>query len=163
MARHAVVDLAQATGTAPRAPDPERLPPEDFRSLRSHLIDNGVRLKEGAMAETALGALRGLYEAFVSSLAARLPLTLPPRRGARVPGRRDRRESRGSRGTTWATTPSSERTAGPRPLLPLRGVPLDPGDDDAIDGRPHHGAAELKARLTHDLASDVGNIPRDDP
>jgi hypothetical protein len=78
MARHAVVDLAQATGTAPRAPDPDRLPPEDFRSLRSHLIDNGVRLKEGAMAETALVAFRDLYEPFVASLATRLHLTLPP-------------------------------------------------------------------------------------
>ena len=78
MARHAVVDLAQATGIAPRAPDPDRLPPEDFRSLRSHLIENGVALKEGAMAETALVAFRGLYEPFVASLAARLHLTLPP-------------------------------------------------------------------------------------
>src|SRR5215470_4137269 len=78
MARNAVVDLAQATGTAPCTPDPERLPPEDFRSLQSLLIRNGVRLKEGAMAETALVAFRGLYEPFVASLAARLHLTLPP-------------------------------------------------------------------------------------
>src|SRR5215813_14682068 len=86
-----------------------------------------------------------------------------PTTGARAPGRRDRRESPGSRGTTWATTPSSERTAGAPPLLPLRGIPGDVGDDDAIDGRPQYGAAELKARLAHDLAGDVGNIPRDYP
>src|SRR5712692_9807783 len=37
MARHAVVDLAQAAHIAPERPDPDRLPPEDFQSLRSHL------------------------------------------------------------------------------------------------------------------------------
>jgi Ion channel len=78
MARHAVVDLAQATGIAPRAPNPDRLPPEDFQSLRSHLAQHGVRLKEGAMAETTLAALRGLYEPYVARMAARLHLTLPP-------------------------------------------------------------------------------------
>jgi hypothetical protein len=78
MARHAVVDLAQATGIAPRAPDPDRLPPEDFRSLRSHLIQHGVMLKDGTMAETTLAALRGLYEPYVARMAARLHLTLPP-------------------------------------------------------------------------------------
>ena len=78
MARHAVVDLAQASGVAPRAPDPDRLPPESFRSLRSHLAQHGVRLKEGAVAETTRAALRGLYEPYVASMASRLRLTLPP-------------------------------------------------------------------------------------
>jgi hypothetical protein len=78
MARHAVVDLAQAIGTSPRAADPDRLPPEDFRSLRAHLVRNGVMLKDGQMAETALVAFRDLYEPYVVSMAARLTLTLPP-------------------------------------------------------------------------------------
>jgi Ion channel len=78
MARHAVVDLAQASGVAPRAPSPDRLPPEDLRSLRSHLAQHGVALKDGPMADTTLATLRGLYEPFVSSMAARLRLTLPP-------------------------------------------------------------------------------------
>jgi ion channel len=78
MARHAVVDLAQAAGIAPERPDPDRLPPEDFQSLRSHLAQHGVILKEGAMAETTLAALRALYEPYVARLAARLRLTLPP-------------------------------------------------------------------------------------
>ncbi len=78
MARHAVVDLAQAAGIAPRAPDPDRLPPEDFRALRSHLIQHGVMLKDGPMAETTLAALRGLYEPYVARIAARLHLILPP-------------------------------------------------------------------------------------
>jgi len=78
MARHAVVDLAQASGVAPRAPSPDRLPPDDFRSLRSHLVEHGVILKDGAMAETTLATLRGLYEPYVASMAVRLRLTLPP-------------------------------------------------------------------------------------
>ena len=78
MARHAVVDLAQATGIAPRAPDPDRLPPEDFRSLRSHLAQHGVMVKDGAMAETTLAALRGLYEPYVARMAVRFHLALPP-------------------------------------------------------------------------------------
>ena len=81
MARHAVVDLAQAAHIAPERPDPDRLPPEDFQSLRSHLAQGGVILKEGAMAETTLAALRALYEPYVARLAARLRLTLPPWRG----------------------------------------------------------------------------------
>jgi hypothetical protein len=78
MARHAVVDLAQASGVAPRAPSPDRLPPEDLRSLRAHLAQHGVALKDGAMADTTLATLRSLYEPFVASMAARLLLTLPP-------------------------------------------------------------------------------------
>jgi len=78
MARHAVVDLSQATGVRPLPPDPDRLPPEDFRSLVSHLAQNGVNLKEAAMAESTLASLRALYEPYVTSLAARLRLTLPP-------------------------------------------------------------------------------------
>jgi hypothetical protein len=78
MARHAVVDLAQASGVAPRAPSPDRLPPEDLRSLRSHLAQHGVALTDGPMADTTLATLRGLYEPFVASMAARLRLTLPP-------------------------------------------------------------------------------------
>jgi Ion channel len=78
MARHAVVDLSQATGVQPRPPDPDRLPPEDFHSLRSHLAQNGVILKEGALTETTLASLRALYEPYVARLAERLRLTLPP-------------------------------------------------------------------------------------
>ncbi len=78
MARHAVVDLSQATGVRPQPPDPDRLPPEDFHSLRSHLAQNGVNLKEGALTETTLASLRALYEPYVARLAERLRLTLPP-------------------------------------------------------------------------------------
>jgi hypothetical protein len=78
MARHAVVDLSQATGVEPQPPDPDRLPPEDFRSLVSHLAQNGVKLKDVAMAESTLASLRALYEPYVAAMAVRLRLTLPP-------------------------------------------------------------------------------------
>lgn len=102
MARHAVVDLSQATGTRPRSPGPERLPPEDFRSLSSHLAQNGVILKEGALAESTLASLRALYEPYVTGLAARLRLTLPPWR-APADERDDWRTSAWESGASGAT------------------------------------------------------------
>jgi ion channel len=78
MARHTVVDLAQVMGTPPRAPDPDRMPPEDFRSLRTSLALEGVTLKEGPVAERTLATLRAMYEPYVASLAARLCVALPP-------------------------------------------------------------------------------------
>ena len=78
MARHAVVDISQASHAKPRLPDPDRLPPEDFRSLVSHLAQNNVKLKDAAMAESTLSSLRALYEPYVAAMAARLRLTLPP-------------------------------------------------------------------------------------
>jgi len=78
MARHAVVDISQAAHANPRSPDPDRLPPEDFRSLVSHLAQNNVKLKDAAMAESTLSSLRALYEPYVAAMAARLRLTLPP-------------------------------------------------------------------------------------
>ena len=100
MARHAVVDISQASGVQPQPPDPERLPPEDFRSLVSHLAQNGVNLKEAAMAESTLASLRALYEPYVTSLAARLRLTLPP---WRAPA--DERD-------VWRTSAWDSRTSG---------------------------------------------------
>src|SRR5256712_12725442 len=73
MARHAVVDLAMVTGARPSAPDPDRLAPEDFHSLRASLAQDGVVLKDGAVAERAPGPPPGLYEPSVTGLGA------PPR------------------------------------------------------------------------------------
>jgi hypothetical protein len=115
MARHAVVDLAQAAGIAPQPPDPDRLPPEDFQSLRSHLALHGVILKEGAMAETTLAALRALYEPYVARLAARLRLNLPPWRspGGEADNWRTSAWETGASGTTGL----SRRDLGDHPHL----------------------------------------------
>jgi hypothetical protein len=82
MARHAVVDLAMVTGVRPCAPDPDRLAPEDFHSLRASLAQDGVVLKEGAVAERTLASLRAMYEPYVMALAQRLRLALPAWRAA---------------------------------------------------------------------------------
>jgi len=82
MARHAVVDLAMVTHVPPRAPDPDRLPPEDFHSLRASLAQDRVVLKDGAVAERMLASLRAMYEPYVTGLARRLRLTLPAWRAA---------------------------------------------------------------------------------
>jgi hypothetical protein len=100
MARHAVVDISQATHAKPRSPDPDRLPPEDFRSLVSHLAQNNVKLKDAAMAESTLSSLRALYEPYVTAMAARLRLTLPPWRAPE-----DERDA-------WRTSKWDSRTSG---------------------------------------------------
>ena len=78
MARHAAVDLAQATGMSPKPCDPDRLPPEDMAALRASLASAGVALAEGPVAESTLRSLRGMYEPYVAGLADRLCLVLPP-------------------------------------------------------------------------------------
>ena len=115
MARHAVVDLSQATGVRPEPPDPDRLPPEDFRSLVSHLARNGVTLKEASMAESTLGSLRALYEPYVAALAARLRLTLPPWRAPQ--DERDAWRTSAWDNRTSGTTGISRRDLGDHPQL----------------------------------------------
>jgi Ion channel len=100
MARHAVVDISQAAHAKPRSPDPDRLPPEDFRSLVSHLAQNNVKLKDAAMAESTLSSLRALYEPYVATMATRLRLTLPPWRAPE-----DERDA-------WRTSKWDGRTSG---------------------------------------------------
>jgi hypothetical protein len=78
IARHAVVDLAQVFGAAPRPPETERLAAEDWAVLGqvagltlSDAPNPGVTFHE-------LSRLRGIYEPYVTALAARLRLSLPP-------------------------------------------------------------------------------------
>ena len=116
MARHAVVDLAQASGVAPRAPSPDRLPPDDLRSLRS--LPGSTRRRPERRPHgrhhpghpaRPLRALRGA--------AWPRGCVSPCRRGARrrtrsiagapAPGNRERRESPGCRGRTWEIIRSS--------------------------------------------------------
>jgi hypothetical protein len=78
IARHALVDLAETFRTPPDSPQPDRLPPESLKQLRSALADAGVRLREGADADQKLAELRGLYEPFVNALAKHLLIPIPP-------------------------------------------------------------------------------------
>jgi hypothetical protein len=78
MARHAVVDLAQVFGTAPREQEHERLPADESARLHAALTAAGLRLREGGAADQELGELRRMYEPYVRSLAKYLMVTLPP-------------------------------------------------------------------------------------
>jgi hypothetical protein len=77
MARHAVVDLAQVLGTTPTA-GVNRLSSSDFAHLQDVLAASGIHVKEGTATEQKLADLRKTYEPFVSALAARIQVSLPP-------------------------------------------------------------------------------------
>lgn len=72
MGRHSLVDLAQILNTAPRAPEPDRLPPGDCARLREMLAGAG-----GALDEAKLAELRRMYEPYVRALASYLRLSVP--------------------------------------------------------------------------------------
>jgi hypothetical protein len=77
MARHAVVDLAQVLGTPPK-PGVSRLSSSDFAHLQDLLAASGIHLKEGMATEQKLAEFRETYEPFVSALATRIQVVLPP-------------------------------------------------------------------------------------
>jgi len=77
MARHAVVDLAQVLGTPPTS-GVTRLSSSDFVRLQDVLAASGIHLKEGTATEQKLAEFRETYEPFVSALATRIQVSLPP-------------------------------------------------------------------------------------
>jgi hypothetical protein len=77
MARHAVVDLAQVLDTSPTS-GVNRLSSTEFAQLQDMLADAGIRLHEGMATEQKLAELREAYEPFVSALANRMLVSLPP-------------------------------------------------------------------------------------
>lgn len=78
IARHAVVDLCQVFGAAPRPLDTDRLPPETMQKLRSKLALHGTILTATPEAEQKLLELRRMYEPYVHALAIHLRQSLPP-------------------------------------------------------------------------------------
>jgi Ion channel len=72
MARHTVVDLAQIVNAPPRAPQPDRLPPEALQELKSVLSAAGIAPTDPAAFDGKLARLRRMYEPYVFALAARL-------------------------------------------------------------------------------------------
>ena len=78
MARHAAADLSYILSTRPQSCAPERLSAADLTQLRAVLAQAGVPLRQGPAAETMLAHLRQMYEPFVSALADRLLMPLPP-------------------------------------------------------------------------------------
>ncbi len=76
MARHAVVDLSQIFGIAPKHQGNDRLSEGEFHRLISILASHGIQVDE-ATARNRLQKLRPMYEPYVQSLSAHLYMTLP--------------------------------------------------------------------------------------
>jgi hypothetical protein len=77
MARHAVVDLSQVLDISLKTAA-DRLPAAEFTRLQAMLARAGLHVREGIAAERELAALRATYEPFVSALAERVLVSLPP-------------------------------------------------------------------------------------
>jgi hypothetical protein len=77
MARHAVIDLAQILGISPPTAV-NRLSSAEFTQLQDILMTAGLRLQESQTSEQKLSELRATYEPFVSALAERIQVSLPP-------------------------------------------------------------------------------------
>jgi hypothetical protein len=103
MARHAAADLSHILGTRPPSSDPGRLSAADLAQLRALLAAAGVPLQEGAEADKALTHLRQMYEPFVSALADRLLMPLPP--WLPTPGARDVWKVTAWGPEAWSVTP----------------------------------------------------------
>jgi hypothetical protein len=78
IARHAVVDLCQVFGAAPRPLPTDRLPSETLDKLRTKLAQHGIALFTTPEAEQKLLEFRRMYEPYVFALANHLNQTLPP-------------------------------------------------------------------------------------
>lgn len=77
MARHAVIDLAQILDISPPTAV-NRLSSAEFTHLQDMLVTAGIRLRESRTSEQKLSELRATYEPFVSALAERIQVSLPP-------------------------------------------------------------------------------------
>ncbi len=77
MARHAVVDLAQVLDTPPQT-TVNRLSAAELTHLQEMLVEMGLCMREGTASEQELTGLRATYEPFVSALAERIQVSLPP-------------------------------------------------------------------------------------
>jgi hypothetical protein len=78
IARHAVVDLSQVFGTAPKPLPHDRLPAQDLRHIRDILARHGLKLHDGEEADRKLTEFRKMYEPYIFALANYLNQTLPP-------------------------------------------------------------------------------------
>ncbi|HUA15798.1 MAG TPA: potassium channel family protein [Verrucomicrobiae bacterium] len=78
MARHAAVDLAQVVNARYDSASVDRLPAEEYDSLREALAAAGLRLKTDAAGREKLAKLRSMYEPYVYATGYRLMLTPPP-------------------------------------------------------------------------------------
>jgi hypothetical protein len=78
IARHAVVDLSQVFGTAPKPLPHDRLPTQELRQIRDVLAPLGMKLHDGEQADRKLTEFRNMYEPYIYALANYLNQALPP-------------------------------------------------------------------------------------
>jgi hypothetical protein len=76
--RLAAVELCRVFHLRPKAPNPDRLPPEEFRLLNQDVADAGLLFSDVESAEERLAALRATYEPFLGALSRHLLLSLGP-------------------------------------------------------------------------------------
>jgi hypothetical protein len=100
MARHTLVDLSLVLKVRPRAPETDRLPPDEFQRLERLLAEAGVKFDEAGDVEKRLGELRAMYEPFAVGLSQRLLFNLPPILSVKEPV------------DNWQTSPWTRRTPG---------------------------------------------------
>jgi hypothetical protein len=77
IARHAIVDLSQVFGAAPKTLPQDRLPTQELLHLRTALAKHGMKLVDTPEADRKLLELRLMYEPYVYALAVYLNQTLP--------------------------------------------------------------------------------------
>jgi hypothetical protein len=77
MARHAAVDLAQVVNAKYDPTAPDRLPDQDYETLRAALDAAGLKLRSDEYGREKLKKLRSMYEPYVYSTARNLMMTLP--------------------------------------------------------------------------------------
>jgi hypothetical protein len=77
IARHAVVDLCQVFGAAPKPLPYDRLPAELLQKMRAKLAEHGTVLLSTPQADQKLLELRQMYEPYVYALANHLSQVLP--------------------------------------------------------------------------------------
>ena len=77
MARHAVVDLSQILNASPHAAV-NRISSAEMTRLQELLTGAGLHLRTESFDDQALTELRATYEPFVSALAERMLVSLPP-------------------------------------------------------------------------------------
>ncbi len=78
MSRHTITDLSSALRCPPEKSGSGRLPPGELLRLRSMISQKGLRLADEDEMGKRLAELRPLYEPYVSSLALRFHLAVPP-------------------------------------------------------------------------------------
>ncbi|HEV3342796.1 MAG TPA: potassium channel family protein [Pirellulales bacterium] len=100
MARHAIVDLSLVLKVRPRAPETDRLAPDEFQRLERLFAEAGVSFNDAGQVEKRLGELRSMYEPFAVALSQRLLFNLPPILSAKEPV------------DNWQTSPWTRRTPG---------------------------------------------------